>query len=614
MNLNIIFIAIWPLLGIALSLSLHSHDATFVPDIALSVTRRNVSIGGINRYTTLVNDSLPGPVLRLTEDQVTWIRVYNDMTDSNLTMHWHGLAQAAYPFSDGTPLASQWPIPPGHFFDYELKSANGTAGTYIYHTHVGFSTSTASGALIVQDPDQPPFDYVDERIIYLQEYWNKTDSEVVSGVLASPLQWPGQPNGWLINGKSISNYGAVDTSSQALAVIDVEPGEVYRFRLIAATSLSLALFAFENHSEFNIIQADGSYTQPQPVELFQMGSGQRYDALFQAKTCEELLELGKVDFYMQLETRERDPLVTNYAILRYMNTCNFTDESQMRLSNIANPQSTPLVLPATDPEYLNYQLKPLQDNKFPPASEVTRRIILDQQEVIGGFSRWQVNNNSWMEHGDILSDYTTPYQPYLVALYENQTEYLPDYDAAIVNGGLDPKTRTYPAKVGEVIEVVVQNIGARSPANNTLVPPGSLDTHPWHAHGTHFYDIGSGQGAYDPEAAEARLSGTSPIRRDTVVLYKYSGLVEQDQVASWRAWRMRIDNPGVWMVHCHTLQHMIQGMQTVFIHGDADDIMRVGYPDVEGYLTYGGDVYGNSTHAPQCLHFHELDLDPDIVF
>ncbi|KAK6066680.1 L-ascorbate oxidase [Seiridium cupressi] len=197
-------------------------------------------------------------------------------------MHWHGLAQAAYPFSDGTPLASQWPIPPGHFFDYELKSANGMAGTYIYHTHVGFSTSTASGALIVQDPDQPPFDYVDERIVYLQEYWNKTDSEV--------------PNGWLINGKSISNYGAVDTSSQALAVIDVEPGEVYRFRLIAATSLSLALFAFENHSAFNIIQADGSYTQPQPVELFQMGSGQRYDALFQAKTCEELLELGKLDF------------------------------------------------------------------------------------------------------------------------------------------------------------------------------------------------------------------------------------------------------------------------------------------------------------------------------
>ena len=28
---------------------------------------------------------------------------------------------AASLLSDGTPLASQWPIPPKHFFDYELQ-------------------------------------------------------------------------------------------------------------------------------------------------------------------------------------------------------------------------------------------------------------------------------------------------------------------------------------------------------------------------------------------------------------------------------------------------------------------------------------------------------------
>jgi hypothetical protein len=31
------------------------------------------------------------------------------------------MAVAVSPFSDGTPQASQWPIPPSHFFDYEIN-------------------------------------------------------------------------------------------------------------------------------------------------------------------------------------------------------------------------------------------------------------------------------------------------------------------------------------------------------------------------------------------------------------------------------------------------------------------------------------------------------------
>lgn len=62
------------------------HDVTFIPDRVLRVTRREIGIGGIRRYTTLINDTLPGPELHIPEDQVVWIRVYNDMTDANLTM------------------------------------------------------------------------------------------------------------------------------------------------------------------------------------------------------------------------------------------------------------------------------------------------------------------------------------------------------------------------------------------------------------------------------------------------------------------------------------------------------------------------------------------------
>ena len=44
-------------------------------------------------------------------------------------MHWHGLTQFGSPFSDGTPAASQWPVPPGKYFDYEFMLDEDISGT-----------------------------------------------------------------------------------------------------------------------------------------------------------------------------------------------------------------------------------------------------------------------------------------------------------------------------------------------------------------------------------------------------------------------------------------------------------------------------------------------------
>lgn len=79
-------LCLFTLLLTAASQTLHTHDGTFIPDASLHVTRKNISIGGIWRYTTMINGSIPGPPLRFTENQVVWIRVYNDMADDNVTM------------------------------------------------------------------------------------------------------------------------------------------------------------------------------------------------------------------------------------------------------------------------------------------------------------------------------------------------------------------------------------------------------------------------------------------------------------------------------------------------------------------------------------------------
>jgi len=95
-------LALLPLIS---AYKLHTHDDTFIPDAILRVTAANTSIGCIDRYSVLVNGTSPGPELRFREGEAKWVRVYNDMAE-NLTMHWHGLSQAAYPFSDGIEFQS----------------------------------------------------------------------------------------------------------------------------------------------------------------------------------------------------------------------------------------------------------------------------------------------------------------------------------------------------------------------------------------------------------------------------------------------------------------------------------------------------------------------------
>ncbi|KAL7938249.1 multicopper oxidase [Trichoderma chlorosporum] len=586
--------------------SLRVHDDTFIPDRVLRVTRREIGVGGIRRYTTLVNNTLPGPELRIPENEVVWIRVYNDMTDANLTMHWHGLAQAAAPFSDGAPMASQWPIPPKHYFDYELKTPLGTAGTYFYHSHVDFQTSTASGPLIVDDSGRPPYPVDGERVIHLQELFHKTDKAILEGLRSVPFVWSGNPGGFLINGNTISSYPIVDPASARLSVIEVDPGKTYRFRYVGATGLSYAALAFENHTDLRIIEADGGYTKPYSTPLLQIGSGQRFSSLFRTKTCAELASLRKLDFYLQVESRDRPETVVSYAVLRYRDNCGILWHRhlhELRVSTTTLPWRKPVNLPPTIEGFLDYRLEPLLPNDFPSSAEVNRRIFIYAQKQIDRYVLWTDNNVSWTDDPNGKSPCTiSPSEPYLVSLYKNISKYLPNYEASIANHGLDPKTKTYPAKLGEVIEIVFQQVGATF---NGGKHGGWLDTHPWHAHGGHIYDIGGGPGAYDPEVVERRLRGTHPIQRDTTMLFRYAEKVRPDQPWGWRAWRLRVRDPGVWMIHCHTLQHMITGMQTVWVLGDAGDILSLRRPEVTGYLEFGGSVNGNATHHPKAMHYFE---------
>jgi L-ascorbate oxidase len=385
--------------------------------------------------------------------------------------HWHGLSQRSAIFSDGSPSASQWPIPPLHFFDYEVHPEKDDAGTYFYHSHVGFQMGTASGPLIVDDDGDPPYQYDEELILQLSDYFNKTDQEIEEGLVADPFVWSGETNAVLINGVGVSIGEEAGTDGCDLPALTVEPGKTYRMRFIGTTSLSMVQFAIEDHEEFTIINVDGHYTKPHPEKFMQVSTGQRFDVLFKTKSADEVTD--KSDFLIQFETKDRPAVYYGYGVLRYAGGSP---------SITRGPEAPPMTLSNATYAWLEYALEPLEPNNFPTADEVTRRIVIYDRQVLTHTTIWRMSGSQWNES----TIYSTPGdRPYLINIYQNGEEALPNYQAALDNRGWDPVTYTWPAKLGEVLEIVWVNTGSLVEDN------GGVDYHPFHAHGGHYYDIGS---------------------------------------------------------------------------------------------------------------------------
>ncbi|KAF9696447.1 hypothetical protein EKO04_005710 [Ascochyta lentis] len=564
---------------------LHDHDGSFTPDFYLRVTYENHTVACQHRMSVLVNGTSPGPPLRLPPGKTSWVRVCNDMDTYNTTMHWHGLSQRTAPFSDGSPV-SQWPIAPHQCFDYEIHPDFNDSGTYFYHSHVGFQAISAAGPLIIEDFGLPPYEYDEERIVFLQDYYNKTDDAIEQGLVATPFVWSGEVNAVLVNGVGVAIGETAGEGGCELPVIDVEPGKTYRLRFVGALAISMVSFGIEGHAKMHVIGADGKYTKRHRVKHMQVTSGQRFDVLLQTKTVEKLD--GKTDWTIQFETKDRPKVYTGFGVLRYSNAAP---------SITSAPSVAPLQLPNNTYAFLEYALEPLKPNGFPSAKEITRRVHITNQQLAESTTIWQLDGLNWTEN----QPYNAP--PYLVDLYKNGPSAMPNYTAALANGGWDPVTRAWPAKLGEVIEIILYNTG--SLVNGNL----GVDYHPFHLHGSTYYDCGSGNGSYDATANERRLKNYNPVLRDTTNLYRYGLKGTPAQPAGWRCWRLRVHSAGCWMLHCHILQHMIMGMQSVWIMGEWQDIARIPYSGAQGYLDFGGTAYGGQDISPVAWHNWDDDAD-----
>lgn len=123
-----------------------------------------------------------------------------------------------------------------------------------------------------------------------------------------------------------------------------------------------------------------------------------------------------------------------------------------------------------------------------------------------------------------------------------------------MNDGFDASTRSYPIRLGEIVDIYIHNVAGTS---------GLLEAHPWHFHGEHPYHIATGllvnstNGTLRMSSAE--YSPAAPTRRDTVVTFPGVGAtylnhtekLANQTIGGYVQLRLNATVPGAWIVHCH---------------------------------------------------------------
>ncbi|THH00638.1 hypothetical protein EW026_g1910 [Hermanssonia centrifuga] len=492
------------------------------PIADLAIVNAEVNPDGFSRQAVLAGGTFPGPVITGTKGANFQINVMDQLTNETMlkttTVHWHGIAQHGTNWADGTGFVTQCPIASGDSFLYDFNVPN-QAGTFWYHSHLSLQYCDGlRGAMIVYDPEDPHADLYDvdngkRDILLLTPFhysYVGTESTIItlSDWYHAPVETipvPPTVDSTLING--LGRYPSGPSSE--LAVINVEAGKRYRFRLIAMACNPYYTFSVDGHN-MTIIEVDGVNSQPLLIDSLNIYAGQRYSFVLEANQ-----PVG--NYWVRSEPNA--PNLSgfdngiNSAILRY----------------VGAPETEPTSLQSTSvmPLY-EYNLHPL-DNPAAPGLNYTGGVDYALNLNLGF-------NGTPGEGGYFVINEATfnpPTVPVLLQILSG-AQYAQE---------LLPAGSVYGLPMNASIELTI--------------PPGAAPDgpHPFHLHGTTFSVVRSaGSDVYNYD---------NPIRRDTVS----TGTAATDNVTI----RWETNTPGPWFLHCHIDFHLKAGMAIVFAE-DMPDI------------------------------------------
>lgn len=261
-------------------------DSGNVREYTFEAAPLNFELGGRQVSTWGYNGVVPGPEIRVTEGDTLRVNVQNRLP-SDTTIHWHGLPVPNA--MDGFAPLTQDPIAPGEDFVYEFVVP--TAGSYIYHSHVGIQQDRGLYGALIVEPKEEELGYDREYVLQLDDWLDG-----VSGTPEDTLQELQSSGGGGMDGGMMGGRGGGMMRGSTIdypyylingrtvndpETLNVRRGERVRLRILNPAGESIFRFAVAGH-KLTVTHADGSPVEPVEVDALRIGMGERYDVLLEA--------------------------------------------------------------------------------------------------------------------------------------------------------------------------------------------------------------------------------------------------------------------------------------------------------------------------------------------
>ncbi|XP_059140775.1 uncharacterized protein LOC131928704 [Physella acuta] len=522
------------------------------------------------------NGTMPGPPIEVYEGQTITVHVRNDLISDAVTVHWHGLHQVGTPWMDGVPFVTQCPILPGTEFTYKFKAS--PIGTFWYHSHMGTQLSSGLfGAFIIRakvvtrDP---------EFVMILQDWNHFMDGDTAyfkmqygvfedgNRVAPSTSFDGGKFSMFKIHSVLVNGKGRFNGTKAPLAVFEVDTHQKYRFRVIGAANNYPFIVSVDQHT-LEIRASDGYLIHPRLVDSFIINPGERYD--FVIKTDQANLK----NYWIRVQSLENNTRTTGWAILRYRGAAE------------EDPYSQPRLCTKTDfCHVLNcpFTYFPLREHK----------VCVNFDRIKSSKSSNPPGKNTYEKIEEIFLNFAFPGKGGVVPGSVNGRR----FQFPPVTALTDPKSVTTYCKPGQCDEEELCNctysINLKYNTTYQMVllnkGAGRGWTHPIHLHGHSFYLVKMGYPEYDKVTglfvsentdinctrnsslensfcnkafwANSTWGGNNidgidldyPPMKDTIIV----------PTGGYAVIRIRANNPGVWLMHCHIELHHVNGMALMF--------------------------------------------------
>ncbi|KAG9857101.1 hypothetical protein KCU98_g1186, partial [Aureobasidium melanogenum] len=517
-----------------LNIQLHPEDhAKREPSTLMykwQITSAVQSPDGVEKLVYLINGQFPGPIIEARSGDRIVIEVENALDESHTAIHWHGLRMREANAMDGAVGVTQAPIAPGETFTYNFTIGSSEHGTFWYHAHDQVQRADGLyGGLVIHKPwsqssRRSTSSIVPEQLLLIGDWYHRSAEEVLATYMSSgsfgnePV-----PDSIVLSGK-----GSYDCS-MAVPARPVVCTSVERPSLslptVGRTRLRVVNVGSFAGVELNLSGHD--------MALSEVDGGNQVTAA-KSTTSEQVIWPGqRADFYVSPSSPEAD----NLALRITLSHENFkhTNPALSTVHEFAIQPDLPNTNSRSRRRQAQRNLAQTNPQRGPVAHEVNQTIVLYSKTL-------KLSHLANVPHGFINHTSWAPQSSPLITVDRSQWD----------NNQLVPHI-PYNESQPLWVDIVLNNLDE--------------DSHSWHLHGYSFYVVAShsadfGWGSYNPYV-DIKLPGgplnlIDPPLRDTVYVPRRGYVIL----------RIRADNPGIWMFHCHMLWHQASGMALALEVGD----------------------------------------------